>query len=74
MFFTGPNYTQQFCLAVTNSVVNPFTLHDVAMEAVMYMGLFSHNPVMCPTLSPLVEKCHSMFVLLLFYHELPILI
>ncbi|XP_025198718.1 zinc finger SWIM domain-containing protein 8-like [Melanaphis sacchari] len=61
----GPNYTQQFCLAVTNSVVNPFTLHDVAMEAVMYMGHFNPNPTMCPTLSPLVEKCHSMYIQLL---------
>jgi len=61
----GPNYTQQFCLAVTNSVVNPFTLHDVAMEAIMYMGHFNPNPTMCPTLSPLVEKCHSMYIQLL---------
>jgi len=57
-------------MAVTNSVVNPFTLHDVAIEAVMYMGHFNPNPTICPTLSPLVEKCHSMLVILLLYYIL----
>lgn len=35
----------------------------------MYMGHFNPNPTMCPTLSPLVEKCHSMFVLLLYVYK-----
>ncbi|VVC41169.1 Hypothetical protein CINCED_3A020249 [Cinara cedri] len=61
----GANYTQQFCIAVTNSVVNPFTLHDVAMETVIYMRHFSPNPTMCPSLGPLIEKCHSMYIQLL---------
>ncbi|XP_050525577.1 zinc finger SWIM domain-containing protein 8 homolog [Daktulosphaira vitifoliae] len=61
----GANYTQQFCMAVTNSVVNPFILHDVAMEAALYMAHFNPSPTMCPSLSPLVEKCHTMYIQLL---------
>ncbi|XP_050442654.1 zinc finger SWIM domain-containing protein 8 homolog isoform X2 [Adelges cooleyi] len=61
----GVNYTQQFCMAVTNSVVNPFILHDVAMEAVLYMAHYNPSPTMCPSLSPLVEKCHTMYIQLL---------
>lgn len=59
-FIVGTNYTQQFCMTVTNSVVNPFILHDVAMEAALYMAHFNPSPTMCPSLSPLVEKCHTM--------------
>lgn len=39
------------------------------MEAVMYMGHFNPNPTMCPTLSPLIEKCHSMFVILFYLYS-----
>lgn len=72
----GIHYTQQFCLAVTNSVVNPFTLHDVALEAAMYFGHYNPNPTLCPSLSPLIEKCHSMFVIFYYFfnfccYELP---
>lgn len=65
--FSGLNYTQQFCMAVTNSVVNPFTLHDVAVEASIYFSHFNPNPTLCPSLSPLVDKCHSMFVIYYYF-------
>ncbi|CAI6367215.1 unnamed protein product [Macrosiphum euphorbiae] len=39
------------------------------MEAVMYMGHFSPTPTICSTLSPLVEKCHSMYIIQLLHQK-----
>ncbi|CAB0008630.1 unnamed protein product [Nesidiocoris tenuis] len=61
----GTQYLQQFCVCVVNSVVSPFILHDVALEAAHYLA--RNNPALIlqhlrTTLTPLVQKCQQMYI------------
>lgn len=61
----GTQYLHQFCVSAVNSIVSPFVLHDVAMEAAQYLGnLGRNNPalVMRTALTPLVQKCQQMYI------------
>lgn len=66
-YATGTDYLQQFCVVTVNSVVSPFVLHEIAVEAAhffAYTGSGPPNPYMqhlrSRVLTPLIQKCHQM--------------
>ncbi|XP_014289772.1 zinc finger SWIM domain-containing protein 8 homolog [Halyomorpha halys] len=61
----GTQYLQQFCVCAVNSIVSPFILHDVAIEAAHYLA--RNNPTLVmqhlrSSLTPLVQKCQQMYI------------
>lgn len=65
----GTEYLQQFCVVTVNSVVSPFVLHEIAVEAahfLSYTGSAPPNPYMqhlrSRVLTPLIQKCHQMYI------------
>lgn len=59
----GTQYLHQFCVCAVNSIVSPFVLHDVAVEAAHHLA--RNNPTMVmqhlrSALTPLVQKCQQM--------------
>lgn len=60
----GTQYLHQLCVTVVNSIVSPFVLHDVAMEAAYWLS--RNNPALViqhlrsALLAPLVHKCQQM--------------
>ncbi|KAL0280565.1 UNVERIFIED_CONTAM: hypothetical protein PYX00_001825 [Menopon gallinae] len=63
----GTQYLHQFCVCVVNSIVSPFILHDVALEAAHYLAGRRNNPTLVlqhlrSALMPLVQKCQQMYI------------
>jgi len=65
----GTEYLQQFCVVTVTSVVSPFVLHEIAVEAAhffAYTGSVPANPYMqhqrSRVLTPLIQKCHQMYI------------
>jgi len=66
----GTQYLHQLCVCAVNSIVSPFVLHDMALEAAHYLSPENHycnNPGLVmqhlrSTLSPLVHKCQQMYI------------
>ncbi|XP_073985781.1 zinc finger SWIM domain-containing dorado isoform X1 [Rhodnius prolixus] len=61
----GTQYLQQFCVSAVNSIVSPFILHDVAIEAAHFLA--RNNPTLAlqhlrTTLTPIVQKCQQMYI------------
>lgn len=61
----GTQYLQQFCVCAVNSIVSPFILHHVAIEAAHYLA--RNNPTLVmqhlrSSLTPLVQKCQQMYI------------
>ncbi|KAH0814158.1 hypothetical protein GEV33_008633 [Tenebrio molitor] len=61
----GTQYLHHFCVCAVNSIVSPFVLHDVALEAAHYLS--RNNPAMVmqhlrTALTPLVQKCQQMYI------------
>ncbi|EEZ97539.2 zinc finger SWIM domain-containing protein 8 homolog [Tribolium castaneum] len=61
----GTQYLHHFCVCAVNSIVSPFVLHDVAIEAAHYLS--RNNPTMVmqhlrTALTPLVQKCQQMYI------------
>ncbi|CAK9795279.1 Zinc finger SWIM domain-containing protein 8 homolog [Anthophora quadrimaculata] len=62
----GTQYLHQLCICTVNSIVSPFVLHDVAVEAALYLA--RNNPALmlqhlrCALLAPLVHKCQQMYI------------
>jgi len=63
----GTQYMHQLCICAVNSIVSPFVLHHVALEAAQYLA--RNNPALIvqhlrsALLAPLVHKCQQMLVL-----------
>lgn len=65
----GTQYLHQFCVCAVNSIVSPFVLHDVAIEAAHYLA--RNNPTLVmqhlrSALTPLVQKCQQMYVFFIY--------
>lgn len=61
----GTQYLHQFCICAVNSIVSPFVLHDVALEAAHYLSRNNPGLIMQhlrSALTPLVQKCQQMYV------------
>ncbi|XP_075215319.1 zinc finger SWIM domain-containing dorado [Lycorma delicatula] len=61
----GTQYLHQFCVCAVNSIVSPFVLHDVALEAAHYLSRNNPSLVMQhlrSALTPLVQKCQQMYI------------
>lgn len=61
----GTQYLHHFCVCVVNSIVSPFVLHDVAIEAAQYLSRNNPSLVMQhlrTALTPLVQKCQQMYI------------
>ncbi|XP_017776997.1 PREDICTED: zinc finger SWIM domain-containing protein 8 [Nicrophorus vespilloides] len=58
----GTQYLHQFCVSAVNSIVSPFVLHDVAMEAAQYLGRSNPGLMMRTALTPLIQKCQQMYI------------
>ncbi|XP_042239030.1 zinc finger SWIM domain-containing protein 8 homolog isoform X2 [Homarus americanus] len=62
----GQQYLHQFCMCSVNSVVSPFVLQELAVEAAHYLARHSpalfHQQLRSPILQPLVQKCQQMFL------------
>ncbi|XP_071440539.1 zinc finger SWIM domain-containing protein 8 homolog [Hetaerina americana] len=61
----GTQYLLQFCMCAVNSVVSPFVLHDIAIDAAYYLARCSPNLVLQHLrsgLNPLVQKCQQMYI------------
>ena len=60
----GTQYLHQLCICVVNSIVSPFVLHDVAVEAAHYLARGNPSLVLqhlrSALLAPLVHKCQQM--------------
>nr|CAI5864382.1 unnamed protein product [Callosobruchus analis] len=61
----GTQYLHHFCVCAVNSIVSPFVLHDVAIEAAQYLS--RNNPQLLmqhlrTALTPLVQKCQQMYI------------
>ncbi|XP_023288160.1 zinc finger SWIM domain-containing protein 8 isoform X2 [Orussus abietinus] len=62
----GTQYLHQLCICAVNSIVSPFVLHDVALEAAHYLA--RSNPALVlqhlrsALLAPLVHKCQQMYI------------
>lgn len=62
----GTQYMHQLCICAVNSIVSPFVLHHVALEAAQYLA--RNNPALIlqhlrsALLAPLVHKCQQMLV------------
>lgn len=67
----GTQYMHQLCICAVNSIVSPFVLHHVALEAAQYLA--RNNPALIvqhlrsALLAPLVHKCQQMLVLIFIY-------
>lgn len=67
---TGTQYMHQLCVCAVNSIVSPFVLHDMALEAAHYLSPDNHYGTnggmvmqhLRTTLTPLVHKCQQMWV------------
>ncbi|XP_028131047.1 zinc finger SWIM domain-containing protein 8 homolog isoform X1 [Diabrotica virgifera virgifera] len=61
----GTQYLHHFCVCAVNSIVSPFVLHDVAIEAAQYLSRNNPSLVMQHlrnALTPLVQKCQQMYI------------
>lgn len=62
----GTQYLHQLCICTVNSIVSPFVLHDVALEAALYLARNNRALVLqhlrSALLAPLVHKCQQMLV------------
>ncbi|KAK7073230.1 Zinc finger SWIM domain-containing protein 8 [Halocaridina rubra] len=62
----GQQYLHQFCMCSVNSVVSPFVLQELAVEAAQYLARHSpalfHQQLRSQILQPLVQKCQQMFL------------
>ncbi|XP_060523765.1 zinc finger SWIM domain-containing protein 8 homolog [Cylas formicarius] len=61
----GSQYLHHFCVCTVNSIVSPFVLHDVAIEAAQYLSRNNPGLVMQhlrTALTPLVNKCQQMYI------------
>ncbi|KAJ8939595.1 hypothetical protein NQ318_010602 [Aromia moschata] len=61
----GTQYLHHFCVCAVNSIVSPFVLHDVAIEAAQYLSRNNPSLVMQhlrTALTPLVQKCQQMYI------------
>ncbi|CAG9823361.1 unnamed protein product, partial [Phaedon cochleariae] len=61
----GTQYLHHFCVCAVNSIVSPFVLHDVAIEAATYLSRNNPGLVMQhlrTALTPLVQKCQQMYI------------
>ncbi|CAH0553047.1 unnamed protein product [Brassicogethes aeneus] len=73
----GTQYLHHFCVCAVNSIVSPFVLHDVAIEAAQYLSRNNPGLVMQhlrTALTPLVQKCQQMYIQCLhqkLYHLTP---
>lgn len=62
----GSQYLHQLCVCTVNSIVSPFVLHEVALEAAHYLS--RNNPTLVlqhlrsAPLAPLVHKCQQMYI------------
>ncbi|XP_076654799.1 zinc finger SWIM domain-containing dorado isoform X1 [Halictus rubicundus] len=62
----GTQYLHQLCVCTVNSIVSPFVLHDVVLEAAQYLA--RNNPALVlqhlrsAFLAPLVHKCQQMYI------------
>nr|XP_031845470.1 zinc finger SWIM domain-containing protein 8 isoform X2 [Nomia melanderi] len=62
----GTQYLHQLCICTVNSIVSPFVLHDVVLEAAQYLA--RSNPALVihhlrsALLAPLVHKCQQMYI------------
>ncbi|XP_034174231.1 zinc finger SWIM domain-containing dorado isoform X1 [Osmia lignaria lignaria] len=62
----GTQYLHQLCICTVNSIISPFVLHDVALEAAVYLA--RNNPALVlqhlrsAPLAPLVHKCQQMYI------------
>ncbi|KMQ94255.1 zinc finger swim domain-containing protein [Lasius niger] len=62
----GTQYMHQLCICAVNSIVSPFVLHHVALEAAQYLA--RNNPALIvqhlrsALLAPLVHKCQQMYI------------
>ncbi|EGI60930.1 Zinc finger SWIM domain-containing protein [Acromyrmex echinatior] len=62
----GSHYMHQLCICAVNSIVSPFVLHHVALEAAQYLA--RNNPALIiqhlrsALLAPLVHKCQQMYI------------
>uniref|UniRef100_A0A8D9ETE1 Zinc finger SWIM domain-containing protein 8 n=1 Tax=Cacopsylla melanoneura TaxID=428564 RepID=A0A8D9ETE1_9HEMI len=61
----GSQYLHQFCVCAVNSIISPFVLHDVAIEAAHYLS--RNTPTLIvqhlrTTLAPLMTKCQQMYI------------
>jgi hypothetical protein len=74
----GTQCFHQLCICTVNSIVSPFVLHDVALEAANYLS--RSNPALfiqhlrSALLAPLVHKCQQMYIQCLhhkLYHLMP---
>ncbi|XP_076268553.1 zinc finger SWIM domain-containing dorado isoform X5 [Rhynchophorus ferrugineus] len=64
-YVVGSHYLHQFCVCAVNSIVSPFVLHDVAIEAAQYLSRNNPGLVMQhlrTALMPLVTKCQQMYI------------
>ena len=60
----GAQYVQQFCICAMQSITNPFTLHEIILDAASISSRASlawvyQNPR--SPLAPLVQKCQQMY-------------
>lgn len=74
----GVSYVQQFCICIVNSVVSPFLLQEIILEAALYLAKNNHALLVqhfrSPVLTPLVQKCQQMYIQcthLKMYHLTP---
>lgn len=61
----GTHHLHHFCVCVVNSIVSPFVLHDVAIEAAQHLSRNNPGLVMQhlrTALLPLVNKCQQMYI------------
>lgn len=62
----GTQYLHQLCICTVNSIVSPFVLHDVALEAALYLARNNRALVLqhlrSALLAPLVHKCQQMYI------------
>lgn len=62
----GTQYLHQLCICTVDSIVSPFVLHDVVLEAARYLA--RNNPALVlqhlrsALLAPLVHKCQQMYI------------
>ncbi|ENN80976.1 hypothetical protein YQE_02611, partial [Dendroctonus ponderosae] len=61
----GTHHLHHFCVCALNSIVSPFVLHDVAIEAAQHLSRNNPGLVMQhlrTALLPLVSKCQQMYI------------
>ncbi|XP_020294167.1 zinc finger SWIM domain-containing protein 8 [Pseudomyrmex gracilis] len=62
----GTQYMHQLCICTVNSIVSPFVLHQVILEAAQYLA--RNNPALIiqhlrsALLSPMIHKCQQMYI------------